>query len=337
MPPTGQRAPAPQLEDQLQSLGLTPLEARVYLALVSAPKNHHEISKVVGAPSEQSRQALTNLAKKGLVRSFPGENLKYGATPPDRALAIQIRRLTDELQAMNHLSDRLKQLHEAGASNSGAEEHYVEIVFGLDAVLARLDAEMAAAQTEVAAFSKPPVLAAGNPMEEESLQTGVRHRAIYEAAQFEDPNSFREMLRFVAEGEEARVIQHLPSKLVIIDSQLAIMNVTEVTSVEPIVAALITRHPEVVETFSVLFETLWEQAIPVGGPLPIAEEDEELRSLASCLLAGMTDEAIARQMGVSRRTVTRHIQRLLSTLGVSTRFQAGFKIAATLGLQAEQG
>ena len=45
--------------------------------------------------------------------------------------------------------------------------------------------------------------------------------------------------------------------------------------------------------------------------------------LLTMLSAGMTDEAIARQLGVSARTVQRRISDLMETLGSRNRFQAG--------------
>ncbi|MFE3902834.1 helix-turn-helix transcriptional regulator [Streptomyces sp. NPDC059153] len=47
------------------------------------------------------------------------------------------------------------------------------------------------------------------------------------------------------------------------------------------------------------------------------------RQLLSYLSAGLTDESIARELGVSYRTVTRRIARLQEMLGARTRFQLG--------------
>ena len=43
--------------------------------------------------------------------------------------------------------------------------------------------------------------------------------------------------------------------------------------------------------------------------------------------AGLKDEAIARQLGVSMRTARRRISSLIAKLGVGTRFQAGLEAA----------
>ena len=61
---------------------------------------------------------------------------------------------------------------------------------------------------------------------------------------------------------------------------------------------------------------------------PTARPDEQLLAL---LAAGLKDEAIARQLGVSLRTVHRRTSQLLDGVGARTRFQAGLR-AAQLGL-----
>jgi DNA-binding NarL/FixJ family response regulator len=52
------------------------------------------------------------------------------------------------------------------------------------------------------------------------------------------------------------------------------------------------------------------------------------------LAAGLKDEAIARQLGVSLRTIHRRTGDLLDRLGARTRFQAGMQ-AARQGLFPE--
>ncbi len=47
------------------------------------------------------------------------------------------------------------------------------------------------------------------------------------------------------------------------------------------------------------------------------------RRLVTLMAAGLTDESIARELGVSERTVARRIARLQHDLGVHSRFQLG--------------
>jgi DNA-binding NarL/FixJ family response regulator len=74
-----------------------------------------------------------------------------------------------------------------------------------------------------------------------------------------------------------------------------------------------------------LFEAEWRHASPVGqlatngqrrSPLRPADQD-----LLTMLAAGLKDDAIAHQLGVSRRTVQRRISSLLPILNAANRTQ----------------
>lgn len=64
--------------------------------------------------------------------------------------------------------------------------------------------------------------------------------------------------------------------------------------------------------------SLPEQEMPLDG------RDVHILSLLS---AGRTDAAIARQSGISQRTVERRVRALMNQLGAATRFQAGVQAA----------
>jgi DNA-binding NarL/FixJ family response regulator len=96
------------------------------------------------------------------------------------------------------------------------------------------------------------------------------------------------------------------------------------------------------EALTELFERYWATAPSLSGgpdseplpsPGPSAQGDEEReptdeeRSLLALFAAGVKDEAIARQFGVSTRTLRRRIQDLYTELGTTNRFGAGVAAA----------
>jgi DNA-binding NarL/FixJ family response regulator len=86
-------------------------------------------------------------------------------------------------------------------------------------------------------------------------------------------------------------------------------------------ARLIVRAPGLVSLVSELFEQLWLRAAPLDHP-DDAEVDDRRRIL-ELLMSGTKDETIARQLGLSLRTVRRRVAELMDELGARTRFQAG--------------
>jgi hypothetical protein len=92
--------------------------------------------------------------------------------------------------------------------------------------------------------------------------------------------------------------------------------------------ALVIHAPTVVSALVRMFDLLWAQAWPLPAwDRAVAWEpadpiDHELLAL---LATGMKDEAIARDLGISVRTLGRRVGRLLESLGATTRFQAGLQ------------
>jgi DNA-binding NarL/FixJ family response regulator len=76
-----------------------------------------------------------------------------------------------------------------------------------------------------------------------------------------------------------------------------------------------------------LAEHLWVLGSPLhrAGSGSAAERRDQL--ILSLLAAGAPDATIARQTGVSQRTVERRVRALMDRLGAGTRFQAGVQAA----------
>lgn len=92
--------------------------------------------------------------------------------------------------------------------------------------------------------------------------------------------------------------------------------------------SLLIRTSALLDALYMFFEMVWDRATPLllDGSRPGAgpEADGTADDLTPLLAAGLTDEAIARQLGISRRTLQRRIQALMDTLNVRSRYQAGY-------------
>jgi DNA-binding CsgD family transcriptional regulator len=141
-----------------------------------------------------------------------------------------------------------------------------------------------------------------------AVASGRRSRAIYPVrAAREAPAALEARM---AEGEEVRIIDDLPTRLFVIGTTHAIVP-------EPIGFA----EGAIVAALTLLFELYWERSVAAPG-LVVGHSDQRtflLRQLAS----GAKDEQIARTLGIGLRTVRRRVADLMIELGVDTRFQAG--------------
>jgi len=92
--------------------------------------------------------------------------------------------------------------------------------------------------------------------------------------------------------------------------------------------ALVVRHPGLVVGLVDLFERAWAGADELSwdsddeDPAADAPEDRDRRLLV-LLSSGCTDEAAAREFGISVRHLRRQVARLMAELGARSRFEAG--------------
>lgn len=158
-----------------------------------------------------------------------------------------------------------------------------------------------------------------------------RIRKLYSVAALADERG-REHLGELADGG-ARVriaATALPHETIVIDRRLAILADTDVAGSREYT---LTTAPTLVGGVYALFEAAWETAtdleVFLRGERP--RLDAESRKVLRALGSGATDEAAARELGMSLRTYRRRVAGILDALEAGSRFQAGIR-AGELGL-----
>jgi hypothetical protein len=137
-------------------------------------------------------------------------------------------------------------------------------------------------------------------------------------------------LRLVDGGGQVRTLAQLPQSAVIFDRALAVLLGADEDG-QP--TAQRVRDGNLVRCLAGLFDKLWEGGTPFtaeqNGYEPVA--DDLRYALAQLMADGLTDEVIARRLGMSVRTCRRHVAALLRSLDSISRFQAGVQAAGWLG------
>jgi DNA-binding CsgD family transcriptional regulator len=154
----------------------------------------------------------------------------------------------------------------------------------------------------------------------EQLAAGRRSRALYPARVLEAAP--RILWERAEAGERVRILAEVPCRMAVLGGAAALLSEEYGVATD---RRVVVRHPSVVATLRLSFETLWEKAMAVPGlDAPRRPQDVLARGVLLDLLAdGAKDEQISRELGVSLRTVRRRVADLLEELGSSSRFQAG--------------
>jgi DNA-binding CsgD family transcriptional regulator len=152
----------------------------------------------------------------------------------------------------------------------------------------------------------------------EAMATGRRSRAIYPArALTEAPEALRVRAGL---GEQVRILSEVRTRMFIFGDSHAVLPEPIGFTDEPRVHV---RQRSIVAALTMWFESLWDRAAPMPELEAGKAGPDDRQFLLEQLMAGATDEVIARKLGIGLRTVRRRIAALMTELGVDTRFQAG--------------
>lgn len=306
-----------------EALGLTRVEELIWQALIDRPPAAAaELRDTDGLSARAVAATLGSLRAKGLVVALSGRPVRYTATAPDIALDILIRAKEEELRRTRLLTGQVMERYRSGR-RAAAPEDIVEVVRGAEAVFQRWCQIQRAARTEICALDRPPHLTATNPLEVEQLDSGVRFRAVYDTTVLELPGRLAIIEAMMRRGEQARV-GAAPVKFVLADDRIGMISLQHPATTD---AVLVVHSSSLLVALRGLFDAIWHASVPIATGAGGDDLDPDDRRLLTYLAAGMTDDAIARQLGWHLRTVQRRVRRLMGELGVRTRFQAGLHAA----------
>jgi DNA-binding CsgD family transcriptional regulator/DNA-binding MarR family transcriptional regulator len=327
----------------LKAVGLTPVEEQVYRALVRARSmSPAEIRQRLDLSSEQADAVFGSLAAKGLVTSTAGSSKRLVVAPVDVAGEALLLRRLEELQTARLEFVRLaEEYRSVGGSNSVDE--LIEIA-PAEAVPMLFEQLQRQAQSEVWMITAPPyaVPSDKNSVEIERLACGVAYLGLYTREALEEPGAVETIRHYVDAGEQARMLPGLTMKLAVFDRKVAIVPVSHASRISGGSDCLIVHVCSLLDALMELFERLWVSAMPMApmlsgagspGAAPPARSQAispQESQLITLLLAGMTDDAIGRQLDIARRTVVRRVQQLMARAKAANRLQLILR-AAQLG------
>jgi hypothetical protein len=107
-----------------------------------------------------------------------------------------------------------------------------------------------------------------------------------------------------AGAEQVRILPALPMRLCLADHRYAMLPLqTDPSAIE---AAVVVDESALLDALVTLVEGLWQRALPLPGPsmpgatiTPHRNSEIDEQRLLALLLSGLTDTAIARQLGVA--------------------------------------
>jgi DNA-binding CsgD family transcriptional regulator/sugar-specific transcriptional regulator TrmB len=321
----------------LSALGLDGVCVQVYLAMHSVPEaDAEQLSARLGIEVPEVIDALDELSDLTLLRPGLSPAHKLRPISIERAVHTLIRQQAEQLKmqsgALTMLQSAMKELLASRPARQSDGRGDIEMVTGEEAIQSLVEQlTLRASESVWSAIPgrrpSPEALEVARPFDEEVAQRGVPSRSLYQQSVLGDrPNM--EYARWLSGlGIEIRSAPMVPVRMIIVDHAVAaVLHHQPQLPVE----MFVIREPALLIPLIELFQMCWAGAKPIDGleqrnanseAEPTAQEAAFLRLLA----AGSTDEAAAKKLGVSVRTVRRMMADLMERLGATSRFEAGHR------------
>ena len=254
------------LVDRLVRLGLTTYEARAYVALVRRDSfTAAQVARQSGLPRQRIYDVLGSLVSKGLASTRPGAVVKYAAIDPEpaieRLVASRRAAVAEWERDAAALVAALGPEFAAGRAHSDPLE-YIEVLRDRGAINERFAELQAGVKREILVFTKPPY--ATPPQENvEGIEVTRSHvaRSVYEWSVFDDPETTEGVRRFIEAGEEARFVEHVPLKLVIIDEAIVMFGMQDPVGGASELTIMVVEHPALASTLKLAFGSVWDDGL----------------------------------------------------------------------------
>lgn len=255
------------------------------------------------------------------------------ACPPRTATELWAVRRELEISQVRKAAEVLTQEYRGRQSRSS---DIIEWVVGRERSRELFASLQQRAQREIKGFDRGPYVHASGTVEPDQVaahERGVSIRVVYESSVLHDKDKLASVDDCVAAGEQARVFSGVPLKLFVSDDDIAMISLPGASSGESSESTSLLAYPSpLLDALIELFESFWRLSVPfdpggVGGPSESLERAADTRRLLHLLAAGLSDKAIARDLGISERTLHRRMSKLHERLGVRSRFQIGVQAA----------
>jgi len=317
----------------LALLGLDACAEGVYRSMLAHPEHGvKDLARALDRPEQEIRSALDRLSGMTLLQPSLIEGEGMRAVRPDVGMEILLARQQAELASQQQRIERsrsaaAKLIAEYADLETTEARTDVEQLVGIDRIRGRLAELTESVQHEVLTFAPngahtPESLQAAQPLDQELLRRGVRLHTVY-------LDSVRNSLHTVAYAEwlaalggQVRTAPSLPVRLIIVDRRVAVIPAKADNARQ---SAVVLRGQGTLTALCALFDSTWSTATRLGAtrrPDGAGLSPQE-REVLGLLYRGLTDDAIAKRLGVSSRTARRIASDMMDRLDARSRFQAG--------------
>ncbi|MBE0539565.1 MAG: hypothetical protein IH620_07620 [Ignavibacterium sp.] len=280
-----------ELITKLQQIGLTKREAEVYIALLQRKEfTAPELTKITTITRTKIYEILQNLVHKGIcTESNRNGNKVFRSINPKIALKNIVNNyeqiveekkidfeqkqkidIEQKRRAADLLEKELVSFHK-NSSDSFEPFDYIEVLTDKRQIGEKWVDIQQRTKKELLVFTKPPYT---TPSLEDNIEKEkeifkkqnivIKGLYEYDGLSTEELKDLVKTVEIYQEiGEEARLIEKLPMKLVISDETLVMFALNDRISLKPNITSMVVDHPSYATALKKVFESYWADGVSI--------------------------------------------------------------------------
>jgi DNA-binding CsgD family transcriptional regulator len=309
-------------------LGLDRLAETVYLTVLSRTRwRLADLARQLELGDPQLTAILDQLRADGLVVASAEESSAVRAVDPALALPALAASRVWGLSAGETRPQALSIAQLIATHQPSGPDRIV----GLDEMNSFAEHLVANARREVVVLSghhRTGSFEFSTQIAESVLRRGARLRFVWRSELIRTPSVAAHATWLRTRGAAPRIVPTLPMTMLLVDRSVAMVVHGD--------EAVVNRSASAVAPLCVLADQIWGKGSPGARrhqtpDQAVLDQTPRHHKVLRLLADGLTDDAIARQVGVSVRTVRNDMAAAMVSLDARSRFQAGVR-AAQLGL-----
>jgi DNA-binding CsgD family transcriptional regulator len=278
------------------------------------------------------------IVELGLLRPDPELAGTYLAVPPDIAYASTARPLEREIEGHQKALaevllaiDGIRHVYDKTHRQSVTPVETLNDPAMIDTALQRAvqscQEELLTAQP--GGGRAPEVLMEALQRDLELNERGVVQRTLYQHTVRTHAPTMAYIERVTEAGAQVRTLDEVFDRVIICDRRVAFIPGGGDRSS----SALMVQHPGLVNCLATMFEYMWARARSLDrksvSQRSALVTNETRSAVLRLMVDGFTDEAIAKRLGMSVRTVATHVKKTSEALGTRSRPQLAYLIGKT--------
>jgi DNA-binding CsgD family transcriptional regulator len=316
------------------------LTTRVYMLLLRQPAPRRSALLREGLTEDEVAAALANLEGRGMVSAARRDVIDV--YPPDTTLPAwaadlerQARTTRAAVEGLTHMYNEARaDVRDSKTSRDVAildtaedvEAAYFRAARRAESRCVRLFAR-SERMDEMVIHHPDSIVLAHSSVTSPTLE----RQAVFEQSILEVEGAFTALESMRADGIDVRLTPHLAFSVLAVDRVMAVIDISHLDNGG---GSLYVQQRQLASALMDMCLGLFALSTPLPrsprGP-SIARLTDRDGQIMALLAAGASDVTMARQLGISQRTVERRVRAIMMELGATTRFQAG-AIAGRRGL-----